>query len=56
MRAFMVRIEESMADENDTEQDETDPQPQETSEAPPPMRLRDLRPEKDPMGARNGGV
>ena len=40
-----------MENENETEPDETKPQPQETSEQPPQLKLRDLRPEKDPMGA-----
>ena len=42
-----------MESENETEQDETNSEPQETSEHRPEMKLRDLRPEKDPMGARN---
>ena len=40
-----------METENETEQRETDAEQQQPSERPPLLKLRDLRPEKDPMGA-----
>ena len=41
-----------MNSENEEEQDETGSEPQERSEQPPQLKLRDLRLEKDPMGGR----
>lgn len=52
MRGFIVRRPKMrMETENETEQDEQTTEEQQRSEQPPQLKLRDLRPEKDPMGA-----
>ena len=52
MRGFIVRRSKMrMETENETEQDEQTTEEQQRSEQPSPLKLRDLRPEKDPMGA-----
>ena len=54
MGSFIVRVSRSrMEFEDETEQDETTSEPQEPSDRRPESKLRDLRPEKDPMGARS---
>ena len=42
-----------METEHDEEQTESSSEPQETSPQPSRNKLRDLRPEKDPIGAGN---